>query len=359
MKTYNKKAKVSIIVPVYNIPELYLRNCIDSILIQSVKEFELILVDDGSPDNSGKICDEYSAKDNRIIVIHKKNAGVAAARNSGLEIANSDWITCVDPDDWIESNYLATFFSMIEQVRADVYICSCFVNYSKTQVENPFFKDNKIFAAGKDKDRMMLQFLCGNILGDNLCTADSGSPWCKFYRLDFLKKYGLKFDEKLARMEDNKFNLLVYEKAEAIYFENHYIYHYRKSLYSGFSRFTPNIESYYESFLLYLKEFINNTSKGNLFKCAYNIKVMNSFYVYCKMKYFHDNNPMLWKEKTKEIKKKLNSSLYSNAIKEINFKYLSYMEKVFALALKLKSPVLLYMLLLSKNLIFRIKGKGL
>lgn len=359
MKTYNRRAKVSVIVPIYNIPESYLRNCIESILAQDFSNFELILVDDGSPDDSGRICDEYAVKDNRVIVIHKENAGVAAARNSGIERANSEWITCVDPDDWIESNYLTTFFSMIERKQADVYICSCYVNYLKAQVENPFFKDNKIYAIGKDKDRMMLQFLCGNIWGDNLCTADSGSPWCKFYRLSFLRQYGLKFDESLARMEDNKFNLLVYEKAEAIYFENHYLYHYRKSLYSGFSRFTPNIENYYESFLIYLKEFINRSSKDNLFRCAYNIKVMNSFYVYCKMKYFHDKNPMLWNGKAKEIKKKLNSSLYSSAIKELNFNYLSFMEKVFALALKLKSPVLLYILLLSKNLIYRIKGKGI
>lgn len=359
MKIYSEKPIVSIVVPIYNIPESYLRNCIESILSQNVKAFELILINDGSPDNSGIICDEYAHNDNRIKVIYTNNSGVAAARNLGIEISNAEWITFIDPDDWVEPNYIEVFLSMLERKKVDVYICSCYVNYAKSQIKNPFFKENKIYATGKDKDRIMLQFLCSNIYGDNLCTADSGSPWCKLYRLNFLKKMGLKFDERLARMEDNKFNLFVYEKAEGIYFENHYLYHYRKSIYSGFSRFTPKVDNYYELFLLSLKEFIKETHKDNLFSSAYNVKVMNSFYVYCKMNYFHHDNPLPWKNKSNDIKLKLNHPLYASAIKNLDFNYLSLKEKLFALALKMKSPVFLYLLFSGKNILFYIRGKSL
>ena len=93
--------KLSIIVPVYKV-EQYLHKCIGSILSQTFTDFELILIDDGSPDRSGEICDEYAAKDNRIIVIHQKNRGVSAARNAGLDIAQGEYIGFVDSDDWIE-----------------------------------------------------------------------------------------------------------------------------------------------------------------------------------------------------------------------------------------------------------------
>ena len=97
--------KLSIIVPVYNV-EQYLDKCIKSILNQTFKDFELILVDDGSIDNSGEICDEYAKKDSRVKVIHKKNGGLAAARNTGLIIARGDYVGFVDSDDWIEPRYV-------------------------------------------------------------------------------------------------------------------------------------------------------------------------------------------------------------------------------------------------------------
>lgn len=101
-------AKISIIIPVYNV-ERYLEKCIDSILQQTFKDIEVVLVNDGSQDQCGEICDRYKQKDNRIKVVHKENGGVASARNAGLKIATGEWIGWVDADDWIEPdmfNYL-------------------------------------------------------------------------------------------------------------------------------------------------------------------------------------------------------------------------------------------------------------
>lgn len=101
----NESTKCSCIVPIYNV-EKYLPQCIESILNQTHSNFELILVDDGSPDNCGKICDEYEKKDNRIAVIHKKNGGVSAARNAGLDAATGEYICFSDSDDWLEKDYI-------------------------------------------------------------------------------------------------------------------------------------------------------------------------------------------------------------------------------------------------------------
>lgn len=116
--------KVSIIVPVYN-TEKYLHRCIDSILRQTLTDIEVILVDDGSFDSSGKICEEYARKDSRLRVIHQKNAGVAVARNTGLDIASGDYIAFVDSDDYIEPNMYQSMMQVANQYDCDVVLCDC------------------------------------------------------------------------------------------------------------------------------------------------------------------------------------------------------------------------------------------
>ncbi|MBI6056665.1 glycosyltransferase [Clostridium perfringens] len=113
--------KISVIVPIYNV-EKYLEKCINSILNQTYKNLEVILVDDGSPDNCGKICDEYALKDNRIKVIHKENGGLSSARNSGLDIATGDYIGFVDSDDWIESNMYEILLNNAIKYNADISV---------------------------------------------------------------------------------------------------------------------------------------------------------------------------------------------------------------------------------------------
>ncbi len=100
--------KISVIVPAYN-AEKTLHRCVDSILAQTFEDFELILVDDGSKDSSGRICDEYAAKDSRIRVVHKSNGGVSSARNAGLDIASGEYVAFIDSDDYIDNDYLLSF----------------------------------------------------------------------------------------------------------------------------------------------------------------------------------------------------------------------------------------------------------
>ena len=116
---------ISIIVPIYNV-EPYLRRCVDSLLRQSYEDFELILVDDGSPDNCGNICDEYAAEDSRVRVVHKPNGGLSDARNAGLEIAQGEYIAFVDSDDWIAKDYLARLLAALLETDADICECDVF-----------------------------------------------------------------------------------------------------------------------------------------------------------------------------------------------------------------------------------------
>ena len=111
--------KISVIVPVYN-TERFLQRCIDSVLAQTYQDFELLLIDDGSKDSSGAICDEYAAQDARVRVFHKKNGGVSSARNLGLDNVRGEWITFVDADDWIESEMLELLLRKGEETGADI-----------------------------------------------------------------------------------------------------------------------------------------------------------------------------------------------------------------------------------------------
>lgn len=108
----NINPKISVIVPVYN-AEKYLQCCVDSILAQTFTDFELLLIDDGSRDRSGEICDEYARKDVRVKVFHKENGGASAARNLGLDHANGYYVAFVDSDDYLSAEYLHSFYNII------------------------------------------------------------------------------------------------------------------------------------------------------------------------------------------------------------------------------------------------------
>lgn len=119
--------KVSVIVPVYK-AEAYLYRCLDSIMAQTMTDWECILVDDGSPDRSGEICDEYAQQDPRIRVIHKENGGVGLARQTGLEAARGEYVIHADPDDWVEPNMLEELYAKAKEESADMVICDYYEN---------------------------------------------------------------------------------------------------------------------------------------------------------------------------------------------------------------------------------------
>lgn len=127
---------ISVIVPVYKV-EKYIRRCVDSILSQTFKDFDLILVDDGSPDNCGAICDEYALKDKRIHVIHQNNGGLSVARNAGLDLViqndASEWITFIDSDDWVHACYLEALYAAVQST--DSFISCC--EFQQTNGDDP------------------------------------------------------------------------------------------------------------------------------------------------------------------------------------------------------------------------------
>lgn len=158
--------KISVIVPVYKV-EPYLRKCLDSIVNQTYRNLEIILVDDGSPDNCGAICDEYAARDGRIQVIHQANGGVSAARNSGLAEATGDWVGWVDSDDWIEPDMYEYMLKNVLEQNADIAVCGRIEWYPD---KNCFWvwEDTQVLDTEQALEKLLENKLMGNYLCDKL-----------------------------------------------------------------------------------------------------------------------------------------------------------------------------------------------
>jgi glycosyltransferase involved in cell wall biosynthesis len=163
--------EISVIVPVYNV-EKYLEKCIDSILSQTFKDFEVILVDDGSKDRCGIICDKYESLDNRVKVIHKTNGGLSSARNSGLEIASGEYVVFVDSDDWIDKNMYQELYNEAKKHNADIVQCK----FIKAKDENVSIYNNESNEAEVIRN---LEALCN--LYNEKC-IETVVTWNKLYR---------------------------------------------------------------------------------------------------------------------------------------------------------------------------------
>ena len=194
---------ISIIVPVYNV-EKYLSRCVDSILAQTFRDFELILVDDGSTDNSAEICNKYAAKDSRIKVIHKENGGQSSARNNGLEIAIGKYIGFVDSDDWISTDCFEYLYTLIEKFNADAVSADFVFAYENKPVA--FQKDKnpkEKIIAGAD------EILCYYLKQDKMHGKNDFAVWGKLFKRELFR--GLRFPAGKI-YEDNIINFKLFQK---------------------------------------------------------------------------------------------------------------------------------------------------
>ncbi|MBO1263994.1 glycosyltransferase family 2 protein [Proteiniclasticum sp. SCR006] len=210
--------KISIIIPVYNV-ESYIGRCIDSILQQSYSNFELILIDDGSSDLSGSICDEYNKLDGRIIVYHNFNSGVSRARNIGLELSSGDFIMFIDSDDFIEPNTLELFVENIEENENTLLIFNYYRYFdNKDRIPNDEYNDQIINLKNDFSVSEKHKFFYGRSYGTQI--------WNKLYPAHIIKSNSIVFNEKITVGEDFLFNFRVLKYIDKIKKLNFYTYNY-------------------------------------------------------------------------------------------------------------------------------------
>lgn len=286
---------ISVVVPVYNV-ENYLKKCIDSIINQTYKKLEIILVDDGSTDSSKEICDEYIKKDGRIKVIHKENGGLSSARNVGIDIANGKYICFIDSDDWIEKSMLEKLINIAKNNNFDIVLCDYFIAYdekNQIQKEDIEYKEYSNYEA--------LNKMYDDKLGVSMIIA-----WNKLYNIHL-------FDDiryPIGKIHEDEFTTykLIF-KADKICYSNEKLYYYRqqdKSITnSKFNKKRLDILQAFEERAYYMKNIVKDEI---LYK-----KTLTEYYgVIIKYYFKYRENYMEDKKTLKNMLKKARSIYVKN-----------------------------------------------
>lgn len=209
--------KVSIIIPVYN-NEKYLNECLNSVINQSYKNIEVILVNDGSKDDSLKICNKFKAQDSRIIIIDKKNEGVSAARNAGIKIATGEFITFCDADDIMNIDQIEFLLKGLIENNSDLAMCGYKLFDTEYKMNEKFLNDNFKEVYGDE--------LINLIINDEIY---AGYVWNKIFRLDLIKKYKIEFLKEIYMLEDEIFVLEYIKNCNKATIISHKLYGYRNN----------------------------------------------------------------------------------------------------------------------------------
>lgn len=340
----NDLIKLSIIIPIYN-AEKYLERCIDSILLQSFQDFELILVNDGSTDRSRFICESYAQRDNRVILINKPNGGSSSAKNIGLSHARGQYIEFVDADDYLDKEYIEHLWTGCDEYDADV----CIGNVSFTKIRNSDIKSKKHVEMKRGyftlKDFLMFypQYMPKAIIG---------APWNKLYKKEIIDAYEIKFDTKIKNNEDTHFNYWYLSKCSSVYVSDEPYYNYVDENVSSASRsYIPNLFDIYlmtyDKAIKFLKDtgvYEHNIGFQRQYFINLVIGAMNQI-VLCK-------NRLSRSDKLKQIKKIVNNIKVEEAVK--NIRYADRKKQILLMLMKKKYYRTIYLMILMN---YKIKGK--
>ncbi|GEM_PF-361190 len=225
--------RVSVIIPCYNV-EQYLPECLDSILNQTLKDLEIILINDGSTDGSGQIIDSYAQADPRFIIVHQKNMGVSAARNKGLTLASAPYILFIDSDDWIEAEMIKALYQKAERTSADIVVC----NYH----EELFGKTNTDVLNLNEEEIILEEIGLSHYYFQQLTDQSHGGyVWNKLYKSKKIFQSGLNFSPSITSAQDILFNLCLFLHVRKIAVLSKSFYHYRQRQGSKVNTMPPDI----------------------------------------------------------------------------------------------------------------------
>lgn len=311
---------ISVIVPVYNV-EKYLGECVDSILNQTYTNIEVILIDDGSKDNSGVICNQYEKKDNRVKVIRKTNEGVSSARNLGIAEAKGEWISFVDSDDWIEPNYLEELLKSAKENGAEIAMCG----YNRVTGE----KKESINSLGKVFTLNRREYII------KLLNPQTGYGFChmKIFKAECIKN--TVFDTTLKVGEDVLFNEQVSENITSICIVEKNLYNYRINSNSVVRKYTSEYANNYLESMKKNKDYLLRTygEDEEIRQNYYNFVAFHILLIAVNYCYNKDNNV---KNKTNLCKQICKIEEFEEGIRNSNYNNLSITRKITLFTIKHK-----------------------
>lgn len=326
---------VSFVVPVYNASK-YLKHCVESLLSQTFKDIEIILVDDGATDGSSAICDDLLLTDDRVRVVHQKNHGVSVARNEGIKVSGGKYISFVDADDWMDHNVCEVFFNACKKQDYDLFCFSAIYDSQKKKVHSFLFSDDVELLSQKQKAELLCKAMApwAPWYSFNCNTRFAGSVWARFYRAEILKKQNLMFSSETIISEDVLFNVLALDHFEKIGYFKDIFYHYRQSQFSAQNRYRKDSEKYFIFIIRKINDWLKLCKKERNFMDAANCLFVHYLFGVLKEDVFHKDNPELWPEKKEKLNRILQKKEFSDSLENMNFSYFSFAEYVLVFLLK-------------------------
>lgn len=305
-----RSVKISLIVPCYGV-EKYLDRCIKSLVNQTIKDIEIILIDDESLDNVPKMCDEYANRDSRIKVIHKKNGGLGFARNTGLDIARGEYVAFVDSDDFVEIDMFKTLYEDAKCENADVVFCNMQREDKKGKwIYCREINERRIFK-GVDVKHFMLDIVASapKVHIERICQM---SVWHAIYRRSIIEDNNIRFlSERQVASEDMPFDVDYLSKCKTVVYRPECFYHYCLNGNSLTAKYLPEKFERYKNLYKYLKERLNVYGNDGIYR-------VNRFFIgmirtqilqLAKVDYFNKkavlkniSKDMIWNEIMKDFK---------------------------------------------------------
>lgn len=339
--------KVSIIVPVYN-AEKYLRQCVESLLSQTYRNVEIILVDDGSPDECPQLCNAYASKDKRVRVTHKKSEGAALARKTGLEVTTGEYVLFVDCDDWLEPNTVSDCLSIALRDNADCVMFGYVREYPQKSISSPLFDFNFSYElpASEEKIHRRVVGLIGNELR-NPQQIDSLSSVCmKLYKSDIARKGKIISERIVGTSEDTIFNLYAFDGCKVSYI-NKCFYHYRKSnAQSITTQHKPDLAEKWDVMYDVMQEYIDGSGRKDEYRTPFLNRVACGM-IGLGLNEIGSSESM--HKKSRHLKEILDKPLYREAFLQFDTSYCDAKWKLFFFLCKKRWTFLLAALLQIMN----------
>lgn len=340
------KPKVSIIVPVYNV-EKYLEQCLDSLVNQSLKEIEIICIDDESSDNSLDILYRYSENDSRIKVISQKNTGLSGARNTGINHVNGDYLMFVDSDDWLDLHTCERVYKEAVLNECDVVMWPYVREYENMSKPKILFKDEKIiFNESETKSKLHRRFV--GLLGEELRYPEHGdtivTACMKLIKTSLIVDNKIKFiDTNKIGTEDAFFNLILFGYVKKTVYINEMMYHYRRSNEESLTTvYNDRLYEKWQNLYSYMGKYIEDNSLDYSYNIALNNRIALSLIRLGLNELVSEKNIF---NKIKEIKRIISTPRYITAYRNLDIKQLPFHWKIFFYCARFKLSVIIFILL--------------
>lgn len=336
--------KVSIIVPIYN-NDKYLKRCIDSLVNQTLYEIEIILVNDGSTDDSLLICREYAEKDERIRVINKSNGGVSSARNIGIEKAQGEFLAFVDSDDFVDENMYKSMYLKVKNEGSDCCICNIEIH---TKDDKNVIKN--IIGKSKIIGNEIYEFLVLNLIAAPYVTSCDRmttfrGPCTYLYKRQIIREYDIQFNENLCIGEDFLFNLQYMTKINSLSIEENSFYRYCINSISATQKYSSNCWGNHKKLIEEVKNYINVYYLGRNLDAQFiqrcNVMIF-SYLSTIALNEVKTGNPKSLYQRIKYLRNVMSDEIIVDALKNYNPDKATTVQKLYLLCIKFKFSSIFY-----------------